>query len=397
MYLKTLAYAEFPFQPNQWAVEKMHFGNINLIVGTNSSGKSRVLNVIGALARAIAGKNPSGYESGTWIAEFERHKGLSQENQTYTLSYKNKVVTKEIFTIKGVSIMERNEQGEGFVLKKKSNEKTKYKVPLNQLMSVVRSDEFQHPQFESLHKWGNSLCLYRFGSEFGKTNLTILQHATTEHTPAEFDISDYADNASSVFKATLDKFGNIYKQMMLADLNTLGYPCDDILLISVTDVLIGGVAPLSVAVRESDLDCYTHQNEMSQGMYRAVAILIQINANILWTQSKMVGRLPTHGDSPMIVIDDIGEGLDHARSKKLIALLINKSLENKIQLVMSSNDRYVMNDVPLEYWTVLHRTGGLVNAYNIINSKELFEDFQFLGLSNFDFFSGEHFLQGKNE
>lgn len=373
----------------------MHFGNINLIVGTNSSGKSRVLNVIGALARAIAGKNLSGYESGTWIAEFERHKGLSQENQTYTIAYKNKIVIKEVFSIKGVSIMERNELGEGFVLKKKTNEKTKYKVPLNQLMSVVRSDEFQHPQFENLQKWGNGLCLYRFGSEFGKTNLAIMQHSMTEHN-SEFDISDYADNASSVFKATLEKFGDTYRHMMLADLKTLGYSCDDILLISVTDVLIGGFAPLSVAVRESDLDCYTHQNDMSQGMYRAVAILIQINANILWTQSKMVGRTPTHGDSPMIVIDDIGEGLDHSRSKKLISLLINKSLENKIQLVMSSNDRYIMNDVPLEYWTVLHRTGGLVNAYNIVNSKEHFEDFQFLGLSNFDFFSGEHFLQGKD-
>ena len=44
-----------------------------------------------------------------------------------------------------------------------------------------------------------------------------------------------------------------------------------------------------------------------------------------------------------------------------------------------------MNQVPLEEWAVIQRNGGLVRILNYENSKSLFEDFKFTGLSNFSF------------
>jgi len=52
---------------------------------------------------------------------------------------------------------------------------------------------------------------------------------------------------------------------------------------------------------------------------------------------------------------------------------------------MSTNDRFVMNNVPLEEWCVLQRRGSVVRVLNYTNSKELFDEFKFTGLSNFDF------------
>ncbi len=54
---------------------------------------------------------------------------------------------------------------------------------------------------------------------------------------------------------------------------------------------------------------------------------------------------------------------------------------------MSTNDRFVMNHVPLTEWSVLRRSGNRVVVHNHENSPEAFERFEFTGLSNFDFFA----------
>jgi hypothetical protein len=115
------------------------------------------------------------------------------------------------------------------------------------------------------------------------------------------------------------------------------------------------------------------QFEMSQGMFRALSILIQVNYAGMAHQSYC------------ILIDDIGEGLDFDRSTRLIELLREKALESSFQLIMATNDRFVMDRVPLEEWSVLQRHGGHVRVLNYANSRELFEDFKFTGLSNFSF------------
>jgi len=65
--------------------------------------------------------------------------------------------------------------------------------------------------------------------------------------------------------------------------------------------------------------------------------------------------------------------------------------------VMTTNDRFIMNGVPLEYWSVIERKPGLAKLHNIHNSSQVFEDFKFTGLNNFDFFSTEFYLEGFGE
>ena len=51
-----------------------------------------------------------------------------------------------------------------------------------------------------------------------------------------------------------------------------------------------------------------------------------------------------------------------------------------------------MNEVDLKYWHVVHRTGNKVEVLDYQNSKKRFDEFKFLGLSNFDFFSSKSYL-----
>jgi hypothetical protein len=93
----------------------------------------------------------------------------------------------------------------------------------------------------------------------------------------------------------------------------------------------------------------------------------------------------------LILVDDIGEGLDYERAVAIIDLLISKAQSHSMQIIMTSNDRFVMNKVPLPYWSVLKRVGGTVSMFNERNSKKQFDHFKFIGLNNFDFFASDYF------
>lgn len=395
MYLKSLTYHEHQHTPTHWSLNKVNFGHITLLVGKNSSGKSRVLNVISALAGMLAGR-VGGFNSGTWEASFTRPKGEADEKQFYNVSIVDGKVVSEIFRIKNETVMRREESGDGFVVRRNTDKRVQYKVDVNQLMTVVRSDAYQHPQFDHLKKWARNTCIYRFGSDFGKANFTG-SIAPPPDPSAVLDVSALVDSAGQVYANTHARFQMQYRDAVVEDMKSIGYDIDDVALVPLAVFVVNGSSPMALAIKERGVNCYVAQDSMSQGMYRALAIIVQFNANIFWTRSIMVGREPKLGDSPLILIDDIGEGLDHERSRKLIHLLMARALEHQIQLVMSTNDRYVMNYVSLEYWTVLQRKGSVVHAIDHTNSKDVFEEFSFSGLSNFDFFFGEHYAKDDAE
>ena len=131
---------------------------------------------------------------------------------------------------------------------------------------------------------------------------------------------------------------------------------------------------ITLYVKERSLNGITEQLEMSQGMFRALSILIHVIYGFY------------SNSASLLLIDDIGEGLDFERSTALIGVLMDRTKNSNVQLVMATNDRFIMNSVPLEYWSVLTRDGSLVTVSNYTNSKQKFEDFKFTGLNNFDFF-----------
>jgi hypothetical protein len=97
------------------------------------------------------------------------------------------------------------------------------------------------------------------------------------------------------------------------------------------------------------------------------------------------------------LIDDIGEGLDYNRSTALVKLLVDKAKETPFQLIMATNDRFVMNNVPLEYWSVIQRIGNISRIYDYRNSPDLFKEFELTGMNNFDFFSSKYYLKGNKQ
>lgn len=164
-------------------------------------------------------------------------------------------------------------------------------------------------------------------------------------------------------------------QMLTNDLTTLGY-----------DVELIFNSARRLGVKEAGSDDFIYKDEMSRGLISALSVLIKVNSCLLNKSKKY--------PNASLLIDDFGDGLDYQRCRELTHLILEKVRGTHIQLIMATNNEVVMNAVPLEYWSIIHRKAKKSVVYNIHNSKDKFDEFVFTGLNNFDFFGTEFYLNG---
>lgn len=367
MRLVKVEYSENLGRTQEWTLDPLILGQSNLVVGKNSAGKSRTLALLNGVAAHLLGEIAPGGGS-EYICTF--HDG--ETVLVYEVTYLDGVVTHEQVTRDGEVLLERGEDGKGMVFAEQVGFGTRipFQTGPSEFAAAVRRDPIQHSFLEPLHEWARSARFYQFGRDLGKWNLAII-------VPNAPPVNERDQSATAgIFRRTDGKYPQFAPQV-IADMATIGYDITEIGLGQQVSVKFDPnvpVTPLGMYVQERGLPGLTDQVGMSQGMWRSLALLIHVNA------------LQMRGDKPFVIIDDIGEGLDFERSCKLIALLRAKASDHDIQLVLSTNDRFVMNEVPLDEWTVLLRSGNHVEVKNAINSKDIFEEFRFTGLSNFSFF-----------
>lgn len=375
--LKKFSYKEYEVSPRHWELLEFELGAINLIVGNNSSGKSRTLNVISGLSKLLLHPKIQ-YNSGTYSACFANTKGA---NIQYLVEYRNGAIAMEKFILDNEELINRNEKGEGMIFNQEVNKSTKFKIPKNEL-AVTRRDEFQYPYLEDLYLWAKNTRHFRFSKEQEKQTLALI--SSNKKLTEEGD-SQETNQVIEVFRKANGKYRKKFVEKVIEDFNSIGYSISKVdtgVLQSIQVDSPVGNKVVGIRVQERDRLGITDQNEMSDGMFRALSVIIHYNYYAL------------EGKKLNILIDDIGEGLDFDRSTKLIKLLIEKSNSLGLQLIMSTNDKFVMNNTNLEYWQIISRNGGIVKMFNKSNSLEKFEDFKFTGLNNFDFYITDFFKAG---
>jgi hypothetical protein len=253
-----------------------------------------------------------------------------------------------------------------------------FQIPHDQLVCYAKRDRLQHPFIEIIHNWAISLRRFNFSGDLGKTRYAL---------KSSFEARDveWADTTNSLVPAITiaeEKFP-LFHKLILKDMKQIGYNLEDFGIIHFSERFSSVSQDRYVVyTTEEGLEKQVTQRDMSQGMFRAFSVLVQLNYYIL------------SGNKGFVIIDDIGEGLDFSRAKLLVQLLISKAREANIQLIMSTNDSFIMNAVDIENWAVIMREGHKISLYNYENSKEIFEEFKFTGLNNFDFYASEFFRSG---
>jgi len=375
MYLSEIKFSEYMNQPREWNTSPISFEDVNLIVGKNASGKSRLLNVIVGLSQILTRSRTKLFQTGTYEATFRS--GSNEYN--YTLGLQDYKVVLEQLVVDDVVKLDRSEESVGFIYNESEGKDMEFQSPDDQVVAASRRDALQHPYFEEIFRWANSVRHYKFGSSFGQSHLKTIQQQELEGTSEETAITD-PDYLIDLFTQGERKFGKKFRQAIVADMNTLGYECTDVKVMNIDKFLRTKNQILSLAVQEKSLKTPTIQIVMSQGMFRALALIIHVN----FMQMRNMGGC--------ILLDDIGEGLDFSRASSLVMMMIERADQHQFQLIMTTNDRFVMNGVDLKYWSILLRDGPHVQVFNQKNSKEAFDEFELIGLNNFDFFSSDFFL-----
>ena len=378
MNLKAIKFCRFQGEINEWSIEGklingvdnqwVTFENINLIVGKNATGKSRMVDVLRRIADLVSGEikiTDLEYSSAIFELNFENNK----EKLCYFLEFKDNKVIQEKLSIDNNPKLDREQS---FLFYENEHKSISFQMA-DDLLAVTRRDSLQQPFFELLAEWGKNLSHYRFGTHLGRESL--FSGNIDIDLIKKQDISLKTNNKVLITFLKGIEIPN-FENIIISDMKEIGY--------NITNITYGKqvISALGIDVQETDMEAKTHQIEMSQGMFRALSLLIQLNYSLL-------SKIPS-----CILIDDIGEGLDYDRSKSLIDLVIKKVENSSVQVIMTTNDRFVMNKIPLQYWSVIHRVPKKSLFYNYKNSKDVFDEFKYTGLSNFDFLSSEFYIEG---
>jgi energy-coupling factor transporter ATP-binding protein EcfA2 len=375
MQIKNIEYKQYEGDKREWTVEPASFGQINLLVGKNASGKTRILNVMVGLARLLAGKQQVLFETGDFKATLVTPNGKSF---VYEVSMLNNLVNREYLSCGDNQYLTREGSGPGKIKTEPKGEMVDFQIKPNQLAIFSKRDSLQYPFLEEIAAWAEGTEHYEFATLFGPSaigNPAVLVSMDQIHDPEKVLSRDFGQREllQLPVAAAISKFGDDFKRAIITDMNQVGYDLEDMGVGVLSEIKITPPA-IGIWVKERDLQCNTEQNQMSFGMFRALSAVIRMN-------------LSQFTNAPSAVfLDDVGEGLDFERSVGLIKTLIEKAEKGGFQLFMTTNDRFVMNEVPMKYWSMIIRTGSLVKVKNYENSHDEFEKFEKLGLNNFDYF-----------
>jgi len=378
MLLRKINYTQFSGTPDEWRLKDFDLDQINLIIGRNSVGKTRTINIISGLASLLSDDQIIHFRDGNYNVEFVDNTDVI----LYNLHYQNSNIVREKLIINGEILLERDKMGAGNIFFTEQKRSLKFQTPTNKVAAFSRRDAIQHSFLDKLYDWGSSLAFFRFGNTMGQDTFFLKGDGEIP----KINLRKTTEVAS-VLIAGENEYGKDFNNQIIEDLGQVGYSIKKVNVESQLNITfksnlpISTTNPLGIMIQENDRDGQTDQQSMSQGMFRSLSTIIQLN---YFVRKNKKGT---------ILIDDIGEGLDYIRSTMLIQLLINKIKNSKFQIIMTTNDHYTMNKIPIEYWSILNRDGGTCYSYNYKNSKKIFDEFKLTGLNNFDLFSSKYYLK----
>jgi hypothetical protein len=369
--LKSIDYSERIGRDLEWSLNGLVLGPVNLIVGKNATGKTRVLNIIGNLARRTLREGRPVSEAG-YDVTFDNN----GEEIRYSYFAEESKAVRETVLVSGEVKLNRGPKTLSIYAEGLRNFMD-FEPTENEVSAAVRKDAIQHRFLLPMHEWARTVRHYHFGALLGKQHI-VMQVESSASGDNKFDDDD-EDAVISIFEKGRRELGTPYVNAVISDMAFIGYDISDLSVSKPPHIKFQSNVPVkgrvaALGFRESGIRGIVYQDAASHGMFRALSIFAQVN------YSQMAKR------ASCILIDDIGEGLDFERSARMIELLRNKAIESKFQLIMTTNDQFVMNHVPLEEWSLLQRNGCHVTVRNIHNSRDKFEEFKFVGLSNFSFF-----------
>ena len=339
--------SEFTFQQaSGWQIEKLSLNQQNLVVGMNAVGKSRTIAAIGRVIRFIKGETEASAEDFSCTLLLENDGKLE-----YSFEISGGFVLAEILKKDGANIIRRDQFSAKIFDEQIS-------PPSNKLVIQVRRDTMRYPEIEEIIQWTEHTSVFIF------SNITTSPNS----------LSPYAISSEPLLPIMYGNISENLREKMLTCMRDMGYQIDRI----VEYKRDNGTKMLHIY--ESGIAIPMTPFDLSNGMFRVFCVLLYMF------------YCSTLADAKFLMIGDLGEGLDYMRSTKLGIIIFDYSRENNIQLIVTSNDSFLMDAIDLQFWNILQRKGNRVIGLNRQTHFTLFEKFARTGLNNFDLLSSNFII-----
>lgn len=341
-----------------WRMHSLNVFSQNLFVGKNSVGKSSIIRNLSHIASLISQRRPfSTKDDVAYLIE------VKDENFTATYSFecrKSKVLDEGL-------VVNYND-GKSKVWIERTADMAIFNgdvvnPPHDKLLLTLKRDTVLYPEIEAIVSWAENVDAFSFN---------------------EFDL----DGDGRLYSRFINGGNNLYTMVkalspdsiknVIQSAEMMGYLIEKIEPFEFLDVK-------KVLFTERHVHAPLFDVSLSKGMFRTLYLLIYLE------------YIAHTGKPATLLIDDLCEGLDYDRSTKLGKYVFDYCSKNDIQLIATSNDSFLMDVVDLNYWSILQREGSKVSAINHLSHPELFEDFSFTGLSNFDLLSSDFITRHNNK
>lgn len=341
---------EFEYTDGLWVLHPVRFTQSNLLVGSNSTGKSRTIEAIKACADFIAQKDISHH---FFNITGDMDCKMTFEDADSLIKYSFAIRDKRI---KGERLVQIFNGKDKLIIRRTATtcslNRQRVTPPVDKLLIQVRRDEEQYPIFEKIIHWAEHTFFIPFSALKSKTM---------------FELANNRNNLSEY----LLSFTPEQKERVIQNAKSLNYKISNLKVEKIGDAKL----PL---ITEEGINIPLPIFSLSTGMVCAIYIMV------------LLEYLSTHDVPSCILIDDFSEGLDYSRSKQLGKLVFDYSTNHGIDLIVSSNDSFLMDVVPIDYWIILTRNGSEVKNLSQQTHPDLFEEFSFTGLNNFTLFSSDY-------
>lgn len=352
IYSHHMKLTSFSFILPQWSLSDIHLHDISLLVGENAVGKTRTLSALKLVADHMTGHQFFGPNS-----EMQVLIKMTDDGREYDYSYSvsHGKVQKEAFIVDGVTLIRREEEIAQYY-------ENNVNPPINRLLINTRRDTQLYLDVEKVLVFMDSIELFSFSSiRPGDNFVDPIKVGNGLNVSTVF--SDLSPDERKRIIKLLNDFG--FKVGNLRALKAFGNTM--------------------IAMKETGVPNEFIMWAFSTGLIRVISLLT------------FLFYLSANHRSGLVLIDDMGEGLDYYRSTALGKFVSSFCKENQIQLILTTNDSFLMNVIDVKEWIILRRTGANVTALSEDTNPILFRRFRMTGLSNFDLLRSDFIDQNIGE
>jgi len=370
-----LKLSKFSYNSRFPEIEDIALKDLNLLVGKNANGKSTLLAYIRIIAEVLkenAGAAKIWGRTDSFKITSQKSKQKLEYNLDRNLFSEKVFITKEYLKHNDEFKVRRNNVET--TIRNINGKPTKIDPPDDKLTIHIRRDKKEYPYFENLIIWAENTYFIDFNAtkledfSFESEQMKLLERVRR----SEDSSMRYNDLVAYYYAQLSTQKRNSIKEAI----NYIGF---HIIEIRIDDYYknYNYVCPTPLSFSEINEHEFIEDTLLSSGMKRTIYLIIYIEYLI-------AKKTPS-----TLLIDDLGEGLDYERSVNLGKYVFQRCKDSNVQLIAASNDNFLLDAIDLEYWTILNRKGNKISAINMESHPEIFEKFNFVGLSNFSLLSSD--------